>query len=54
VASLPDYASIVELDDPNKINPEVPYRLFFGIAFPEDTIRLSKLETVQQFDNKFT
>ena len=28
VASLPDYSSIVELDNPNKIDPKVNYRFF--------------------------
>jgi len=28
VASLPDYSSIAELDDPNKINPAKDYRFF--------------------------
>jgi len=32
VASLPDYSSIAELDNPNKIDPKVNYRFFFAIA----------------------
>jgi len=31
VASLPDYSSIAELDDPNKIDPELAYRFFFSM-----------------------
>jgi len=31
VASLPDYSSIAELDDPNKIDPKVNYRFFLAI-----------------------
>jgi len=31
IASLPDYSSIVELDDPNKIDPNVAYRFFFSM-----------------------
>ena len=31
VASLPDYSSIVELDDPNKIDPKVAYRFFLSM-----------------------
>jgi len=31
VASLPDYSSIAELDDPNKINPKIAYRFFLSM-----------------------
>ena len=31
VGSLPDYSSIAELDDPNKIDPKVNYRFFLAI-----------------------
>jgi len=31
VASLPDYSSIAELDDPNKIDPTVAYRFFLSM-----------------------
>jgi len=31
VASLPDYSSIAELDDPNKIDPKVAYRFFLSM-----------------------
>ena len=31
VASLPDYSSIAELDDPNKIDPKVSYRFFLSM-----------------------
>jgi len=53
VGSFPDYSSVVELDDPNKINPQVAYRLFLALLFPLDTIRITKLDTVLQFNNKF-
>jgi len=33
VASLPDYSSIAELDDPNKINPKIAYRFFLSMAY---------------------
>jgi len=33
VASLPDYSSIAELDDPNKIDPKVAYRFFLSMAY---------------------
>ena len=31
VASLPDYSSIAELDDANKIDPKTNYRCFLAI-----------------------
>jgi len=31
VASLPDYYSIAELDDSNKIDPKVAYRFFLSM-----------------------
>jgi len=31
VASLSDYSSIAELDDPNKIDPKVAYRFFLSM-----------------------
>jgi len=31
VASLPYYSSIVELDDPNRIDPKVAYRFFLAM-----------------------
>ena len=33
VASLPDYSSIAELDDPNKIDPKVAYRFFLSMHY---------------------
>jgi len=32
VGSLPDYSSIAELDNPNKIDPKVKYRFFLFIC----------------------
>jgi len=32
VASLPDYSSIAELDNPNKIDPNEDYRLFLSMG----------------------
>ena len=31
VGRLPDYSSIAELDDPNKIDPKINYRFFLAI-----------------------
>jgi len=33
VASLPDYSSIAELDDPKKIDPKVAYRFFLSMYY---------------------
>jgi len=33
VASLPDYSSIAELDDPNRIDPKVAYRFFLALIY---------------------
>ena len=33
VAPLPDYSSIAEMDDPNKIDPKVAYRFFLSMAY---------------------
>jgi len=33
VASLPDYSSIAELDDPNKIDYKVAYRFFLAMYY---------------------
>jgi len=33
VAFLPDYSSIAELNDPNKIDPKVNYRFFLAIRY---------------------
>ena len=32
VSSLPDYSSVAELDDSNKIDPKVAYRFFLSMA----------------------
>ena len=50
VASLPDYSSIAELDDPKKIYPKVNYRFFLAIYYQVDTIRLNKVSVVDKFD----
>jgi len=52
VASLPDYSSIAELDDPKKIYPKVNYRFFLAIYYQGDTIRLNKVSVVDKFDEK--
>ena len=50
VASLPDYSSIAELDDPNKIDPKLANRFFFSIIFSGDMMRITNMRTVNEFD----
>jgi len=52
VGSLPDYSSIAELDDPNKIDPKTDYRFFLCMGNNGDVIRIKKMEIVSNFDNK--
>jgi len=33
VASLPDYSSVAELNDPNKIDPKVAYRFVLSMCY---------------------
>ena len=50
VASLPDYSSVAELDDPNKIDPKVAYRFFFSMYYVGDMMRITHMRTVSMFD----
>jgi len=52
VASLPDYSSIAELDDPSKIDPKVNYRFFLAIYYNGDIIRINNVSVVDKFDEK--
>jgi len=52
VASLPDYSSIAELDDLNKIDPKVAYRFFFSMHFEGDMMKISNFRTISMFDEK--
>jgi len=52
VASLPNYCSVAELDDPNKIDPKVAYRFFLSMFNIGDTMRITKMITVLEFDEK--
>lgn len=52
VSSLPEYSSIAELDDPNKINPSVAYRFFLSMVNPGDMMRIINIRTVSKFDEK--
>ena len=50
VASLPGYASVAELDDPNKIDPKVDYHFFVSLACLGDIVRIKKINIVSRFD----
>jgi len=52
VARLPDYSSIAELDDPNRIDPKVAYRFFLGMINNGDIMRITNMKTVSKFDPK--
>ena len=52
VASFPDYSSIAELDDPNKIDSKVAYRFFLLMANEGDMMRITSFRTVSEFDEK--
>ena len=52
IASLPDYSSIAELDDPNKIDPKVHYRFFLAILSSGNMIRINNVSVVDKFDGK--
>ena len=52
VASLPDYSSIAELDDPNKIDLKVAYRFFLSMICSGDMMRITNMRTVSEFDEK--
>jgi len=50
VGSLPDYESIVQIDDPNQIRFDTPYRLFVRGLNSRNRIIISRLEIVSKFD----
>jgi len=52
VGSLPDYSTITELDDPNKIDPKVDYRFFLSMCNSGDIMRITSMRTVSKFDEK--
>jgi len=52
VGSLPDYSSIAELNNPNKIDPNVNYRFFLTMKNKGDMIRINKMSVVNSFDGK--
>lgn len=51
VGSLPNYESVVKIDDPKEIEPTTPYRFFLLGLNKQTKMTITKLETVSQFDN---
>jgi len=52
VGSLPDYSSITELDNQNKIDQNGAYRFFLAMLNQGDIMRITKIKTVSKFDDK--
>jgi len=52
VSLLPNYDSVVQINDPELINPATPYRLYLGGLNKQTKITIIKLETVSEFDNQ--
>lgn len=46
VGSLPNYDSVVQADQPERIDPETPYRFFLGGLNKGNKMTIMKLETV--------
>jgi len=51
VGSLPNYESVVQIDHPEKIEHATPYRFFLYGLDSQTKMTITKLETVNQFDN---
>lgn len=51
VASLPNYAQMVELDDPNKIKSNTDYRFFIKIAYPGHMLEITEIIESDSFEN---
>ena len=51
VGSLPNYESVVQIDNPKTIKPATPYRFYLYGLNKETKMTITKLETVSQFDN---
>lgn len=52
VGLLPNYDSVVEADNPEWINPDTPYRFFMHGLNEKTKMVITKLETVNEFNNK--
>jgi len=51
VGSLPNYDSAVQLNDLELINPATPYRFYLWGLNKETKMTITKLQTVNEFDN---
>lgn len=51
IATLPNYESVIELDDPNKIQPKTEYRVFVLIYFDGDLIEITDIIESDAFEN---
>jgi len=51
VGTLPDYASVVEVENPNKINPAGSYRFILAGLNPKTKMTILKLQKVKAFDD---
>jgi len=51
VGSLPNYDSVVQINDPELIKPGTPYRFYLFGLNKQTKITITKLETVSEFDN---
>ena len=51
VGTLPNYESIVQIDNPKDIDPNTPYRFYLEGLNSKTKITIAKLETVSEFNN---
>ena len=51
VGSLPNYESVVEADNPNKINPFTPYKFFLYGLQSKAKMTITRLEKVSEFNS---
>jgi len=51
VGSLPNYDSVVQADKPETIYPATPFRFFLEGLNSKNKMTITKLETVNEFDN---
>jgi len=51
VGSLPNYESVVQVKNPEWINPATPYRFYLWGLNKQTKITITKLKTVYEFDN---
>jgi len=51
IGSLPNYDSVVQVDNPEWINSGIPYRFYLWGLSKNTKITITKVKTVSQFDN---